>query len=306
MAAADFGVGQLPSAVLFDDGVPEVFPGDVLDPLQLREWVAREVRREDVEVVDAAVLASVARRASALAAVFVEDANDLPPVVEELAVLCDSLDVSLAVVPGRDQAAKLGVGDLPALAYFEDGVPSLYGGSVSDDVPAALEWVEDQRTADTIERVTEQMLAQLATEKEYLAVFFTGPCDERAKTDQECTRVLRELEKIDDELDAYGIPLVTTQGVKYAGIELGLRRFPCLGIFRNGHFLAFNGSSMLGEERAVLTWLLDKDTLELKGQVEEVGAAMLDRLAHDEEHLVLMAYRDVADKHTQVIARPNE
>ena len=103
-----------------------------------------------------------------------------------------------------------------------------------------LEWIEEQRTSDTIEEVTEEILLLLNNGlKEYVAVFFTGPCDERATTDQECERVLKDLEDIDDELDDYGIALVTTEDIKYAGNILGVRKFPALGIFRNGEFLEY-------------------------------------------------------------------
>ena len=52
--------------------------------------------------------------------------------------------------------------------------------------------------------------------KEYVAVFFTGPCNENAPTDQECERVLKELEEIDDELDEFGITLVSAAAVAVA------------------------------------------------------------------------------------------
>ena len=74
----------------------------------------------------------------------------------------------------------------------------------------------------------------LSTTKDYLAVAFTGPCEERAKTDLLCRSVLSGLETIDDELDAFGISLVATEDIKYAGRVLKIRRFPAVGIFRNG------------------------------------------------------------------------
>ena len=108
-----------------------------------------------------------------------------------------------------------------------------------------LEWIEEQRTSDTIEEVTEEILLLLNNGlKEYVAVFFTGPCDERATTDQECERVLKDLEDIDDELDDYGIALVTTEDIKYAGNVLGVRKFPALGIFRNGEFLEYEARKL--------------------------------------------------------------
>ncbi len=304
--AAEFGAPPegIPSAVLFRSGVPDVFPGDVLDPLELRAWVAREVRGGgggggggggDAEeaTVDAAVLRAVAKRAPALLAAFVDDDSDLPvAALDEMRSVCDHLDVSLAVVAGRSEAAVFGISAdrLPAAAYFERGVPSVYAGDPGDDPGALAEWVEDQRTSDTVEVVTEEILAYLSQSEEYLAVFFSGPCDERARTDQECRRVLADLEKIDDELDSYGVTLVTTGEVKYAGAHLGVRTFPSLGVFRNGRFLAYNGS--LRDGRDMLTWMLDRDTLELKGHVEKVGNTMLGRLVRDEPHVVVLFCRE--------------
>jgi hypothetical protein len=63
--------------------------------------------------------------------------------------------------------------------------------------------------------------------------------------DLECSRVLQELEEIDDELDDFGIPLVTTIGIKYAGTVLKVRKFPALGLFRNGHFIVHEGSLVI-------------------------------------------------------------
>ena len=109
-----------------------------------------------------------------------------------------------------------------------------------------------------------------------MAVFFTGPCNEKAETDQECERVLRELEDIDDELEDMGITLVTTEDIKYAGSVLGIRTFPCLGIFRNGDFKLYQGSLKVSV-RDLLSWLVDQETLEIEGRIEQVNARMLNR-----------------------------
>ena len=53
--------------------------------------------------------------------------------------------------------------------------------------------------------------------------------------------MLYELENIDDELDDFGITLVTTEDIKYAGRRLKVRKFPALGMFRNGRFLLYEG-----------------------------------------------------------------
>ena len=53
--------------------------------------------------------------------------------------------------------------------------------------------------------------------------------------------MLYELENIDDELDDFGITLVTTEDIKYAGRRLKVRKFPALGMFRNGRFMLYEG-----------------------------------------------------------------
>ena len=150
------------------------------------------------------------------------------------------------------------------------------------------EWIEEQRTSSTIEEVTEEILKLLAREKEYVAVFFTGPCNENAATDQECETVLHDLENIDDDLDDFGIKLVTTEDIKYAGTVLKVRRIPSLGIFRNGQFKLYEGP--LNDEDELLSWLLDEETLDLPGEIEKVNEVMLDRIVSETEKVAVLFY----------------
>ena len=131
-------------------------------------------------------------------------------------------------------------------------------------------------------------MKHLATTREYLAVFFTGPCNENAATDQECEKVLNDLENIDDDLDDFGIKLVTTEDIKYAGKVLKVNRIPSLGIFRNGMFKLYEGP--LDDESELLSWLIDKDTLDLPGTIEKVNDVMLDRLVAETEHVAILFY----------------
>ena len=45
--------------------------------------------------------------------------------------------------------------------------------------------------------------------------------------------------------------------------------------FRNGDFLLFEGN--LYDADAVLSWIMDEETLEIPGVIEEVGTRMLNR-----------------------------
>ena len=104
-------------------------------------------------------------------------------------------------------------------------------------------------------------------------LYAIGPCNENAATDQECETVLHDLENIDDDLDDFGIKLVTTEDIKYAGQVLKIRRIPSLGIFRNGQFKLYEGP--LNDESELLSWLVDTDTLDLPGTIEKVTGIIL-------------------------------
>lgn len=115
--------------------------------------------------------------------------------------------------------------------------------------------------------------------------------------------MLQDLEEIDDELDDFGIPLVTTTGIKYAGNVLKVRKFPSLGIFRNGNFLVHEGS--LDNERDLLSWLVDEETLEIPGKIEKVNSVMLENIIDEEESVVVFFYSEDYDKHEEDILKVN-
>ena len=48
--------------------------------------------------------------------------------------------------------------------YYEGGIPSIFESALEDgNGEAVREWLEEQRTEDTIEEVTEEMLQHLAS-----------------------------------------------------------------------------------------------------------------------------------------------
>ena len=93
---------------------------------------------------------------------------------------------------------------------------------------------------------------------------------------EHATNLPRELEEIDDELDDFGISLVTTEDIKYAASVLKVKHFPSLGMFRNGHFKVYEGSLKVNV-RELLSWMVDKGTLEIQGRIEQVNEKMLRR-----------------------------
>lgn len=289
--AEEFGVGlsNLPMVLLFDNGIPDEYSGDLSNVATLKTWLKEELESTDIDLLDVVTMEKVVAGGSPFVIMFVDDPTRVLNSEAAILKVADKYDIGLAKVEGL--SSKYGIDVVPTFVYFEDGVPSLFdddGEELDSDPDALVEWIEEQRTSSTIEKVTEEILKLLSISKEYVAVFFTGPCNENAATDQECERVLNELETIDDELDNFGITIVTTEDIKYAGTVLKVRRIPSLGIFRNGDFIAYEGS--LVDESELLSWLVDKETLDIPGTIEKVNDVMLEGLVTESDNVVVLFY----------------
>ena len=288
----------------------------------LSKWVKEELESIEVDVLDFRTMEKVVQGGNPFVIMFVDDHKKELNSEKAVLKMADKYGIGVAKVDGL--APKYGINIVPTFVYFEDGLPSIFDeeGEELDNDPEGMEyrkkglyiftnffslyvllhiiyfwfwfssglseWIEEQRTSSTIEEVTEELLKLLASTREYVAVFFTGPCNENAATDQECERVLNDLENIDDELDDFGIKLVTTEDIKYAGKVLKINRIPSLGIFRNGQFKLYEGP--LDDESELLSWLIDKDTLELPGMIEKVNEVMLDRIVSESDNVAVLFY----------------
>ena len=278
----------MPTLVFLQDGIPEEYTGDLTSSASLLDWLTAEVNADEVELIGLGMLKKIVKTGNSLAVVFSLTENHGIPGIDKIHALCKNLDVPIVQIVGSEGPKRLGIDTLPGLVYYESRVPAVFEGDLSH-TDTVIDWVMEQRTADTIEEVTEEILRGLVLEVEYVAVVFTGPCDEAAKN-TECEEILEELETIDDEVDGYGIVFVTTEDIKYAGNQLKIRSFPALGIFRNGNFMQYTGS--LYEAASVFSWLVDKETIEIPGRIEEVGRTMLARILEDERDVLCFFYED--------------
>ena len=274
--------------MFLQESIPELFRGDLKNTKAVQEWLVQEVQADEIERIDLKLLKKIIKTGNTIAVLFSAGDDHGVKGIHTIHNSCKSLDVPIVHIVGSAGPKMIGIEDLPALVYYENKVPAVFEGSLAktDEV---LDWIMEQRTADTIEEVTEEILLSLIQEVEYVAVVFTGPCDEAARN-TECEEILEELETIDDEIDDYGIVFVTTEDIKFAGNELKLRVFPALGIFRNGEFMLYSGN--LYDPEVALSWLIDKDTLEIPGQIEEVGEKMLGKVLNDDKDVLTFFYKE--------------
>lgn len=68
----------------------------------------------------------------------------------------------------------VGLDTLPAVVYFEKGIPNVYDGDLEEE-DDFLQWLVDQLEKDEIEDVTDEMLDKLIAEGKTLAVLFCMP-----------------------------------------------------------------------------------------------------------------------------------
>lgn len=100
----------------------------------------------------------------------------------------------------------------------------------------------------------------------------------------DCDKVLKQLESIDDELDETGIMFVTTEDISVAK-KYNVKTFPSLVFFRNQEPLTYEGD--IEDEDEVLLWLTDERTLEIPGKIEEVNPKMLETILDENDYVIV-------------------
>lgn len=117
--------------------------------------------------------------------------------------------------------------------------------------------------------------------------FSSGLCAD--DDDDECDLIREKLEKIDHILDDHGIVFVATLELEVAR-ENKIKRFPALGLFKNGEFVKFDGD--LTQEISVLRWLTSYETLDIPERIEEVNEVMLAKRVKVTDSMFVFFYED--------------
>ncbi|XP_045026962.1 uncharacterized protein LOC116925152 isoform X6 [Daphnia magna] len=286
--AKEYGIDHLPSLVYFENTIPSLFVGDLKNEESVLAWLTHQVESDEIEDVTDEMLDMLIEKSPSLAAFFYDKNKPAHlAVLKELENIddeCDSNDIAFVKISNLDEAKEYGLDELPALVYFENRIPSVYEGNLSEE-EQVLSWLVEQKNSDTIEELTDELLENIIKTNEYVVVYFSGPCEEG----QKCDSILDQLEEIDDEADEHGIHLVTTEEVEFAK-RYGIKTFPTLAFFRNQDPLIYKGD--ISDEKKVLAWFTDQGNLELADQIEEVNEKMLKKLIGSSAHVVAFFYEE--------------
>ncbi|XP_060833946.1 uncharacterized protein LOC132917289 isoform X2 [Rhopalosiphum padi] len=280
-AASSFGLKSVPAVVYFEKQIPNIYDGDIENEDALLHWLIDQLQKDEIEDITNEMMDRLIKEGKNIAVLFYDNndkksqkaLNELENIDDE----CDTLGIVFVKIDDDEEAKLYGIEELPALLYFENGVPTLYNGNLEDE-DKVLEWLSYQIKHDEIEDVTDEMLDILINKLSNVAVLFYD------KNQKKSQKVLVELENIDDECDQSGIAFVKICNIDEAR-EYGITTVPKLMYFEKRIPHLYNGDLLKEEE--VLSWLIHQKR---HSEIPEVTDEIVDKLIESEAYLAVLFY----------------
>ena len=298
-AAEKYGIKKLPAILFFKFQVPTQYTGDMMNEEQVLKWFVDQQETDEIEDVNSRTLKSLIDNSESLAVLFYDSDSPKSAVVlkelEEIDDDAEKYDIPFVKIDDDAMAKEYGLDDeLPILVYFENRLPTVYEGDLTDE-EVVLQWLIKQKTEDTVEEVTEEILEDLIVEREYVLVFFApNNC-------KECDDILhKSLETIDDDTDEHGILLVTTDDLNLAKKQAKVNKFPALILFRNGEAVQYKGD--LKKPDAILKWVTSEEALDKPDEIEEVNEKMLDKMLEKSPYVAVLFTKEKCNECDKVLA----
>uniref|UniRef100_A0A903ZH00 Thioredoxin domain-containing protein n=1 Tax=Anopheles quadriannulatus TaxID=34691 RepID=A0A903ZH00_ANOQN len=282
----EYGIDEVPAIVYFEKQIPNVYDDDLTDEEEILEWLLSQLEKDEIEDVTDEMLDKLIKEGKSIAVLFYDNndkksekvLNELENIDDE----CDQLGINFVKMDDVEEAKDYGVTKFPKLVYFEQGIPTVYEGSLEQEEDV-LEWLERQTSSDEIEDVTDEMLDMIVEKMQHVAVLFY---DKDSKTSQ---KVLAELENIDDECDQNDIAFVKIDDDNEAK-EWGIEELPTMILFERGIPHIYEGDLLKEEE--LLGWLVHQKR---HSEIPEITDEMKDKLMQMYDHVAIIFY-DKDDK----------
>ncbi|XP_026322362.1 uncharacterized protein LOC113231978 isoform X3 [Hyposmocoma kahamanoa] len=285
-AADAFGIDHIPAIVYFEKQIPNVYDGDLENEEEILEWLVDQLEKDEIEDVTDEMLDKLIKDGKTVAVLFYDNndrksqkvLNELENIDDE----CDQLGIAFVKIDNDDEAKEYGIEKVPALLYFEKGIPTYYEGNLEEE-DKVLQWLRYQIESDEIEDITDEMLDMIIDKMQYVAVLFYD------KDQKKSQKILAELENIDDECDQNDIAFVKIDDDKEAK-EYGIESIPTMVFFEKGIPHIYEGDLMKEDE--LFGWLLHQKR---HSEIPEVTDEMMDKLIEATQYLAVIFY-DKDDK----------
>ncbi|XP_015185696.1 PREDICTED: uncharacterized protein LOC107071316 isoform X2 [Polistes dominula] len=297
--AKEYGIDHLPTLVYFEDKIPAIYEGDLLNEDEVLEWLIEQKNTATIEEVTDEILTDLISEHEYVVVYFsgnCDEGDSCDNVLLELENIDDELDeAGIIFVTTEDLplAKKYGIKSFPTLAFFRNKEPLIYPGDLGDE-DEVLSWITDENTLEIpgkIEEVNSKLLENILDENDYVVVFFYKEGDKKSQ------KILQELENIDDECEEKNIDFVkiSDEGIEK---EYDLPGLPALAFYRH-KFRQFYTGDMMHEE-AILDWVLDLRS-STPDVIESADRKTLQTLINDVEHLAVFFYDDDCDTCAEIL-----
>ncbi|XP_072939363.1 uncharacterized protein hlk isoform X2 [Epargyreus clarus] len=291
--AKEYGIDHLPSLVYFEENIPAIYEGDLMNEDEVLEWLIEQKNSATIEEVTDEILSDLIEEHEYVVVYFsgnCEEGDECDNILDELENIDDELDeTGIIFVTTEDMslAKKYGIKTFPTLVFFRNKEPLIYKGDIEDE-DEVLAWLTDEDTLEIpgkIEEVNSRMLEKILEENDHVVVFFYKENDKKSQ------KILSELENIDDECEEKDIDFVKTsdEGVDK---EYDLPDLPALAFYRHKFRTIYEGDLM--HEEAILKWVLELHDSQ-PDVIENVDRKTLKDLIDDVEHLAVFFYSEDCD-----------
>ncbi|XP_059615096.1 uncharacterized protein LOC132260781 isoform X3 [Phlebotomus argentipes] len=287
--AKEYGLDHLPALVYFEEKIPSVYPGDLMNEDEVLEWLLLQKETASIEEVTDEILQELIDEHEYVVVYFTgpcESGERCDNFLEDLENIDDELDeAGIIFVRTEDVslAKKYSIRNLPQVVLFRNKEPVLYKGGEDED--EVLTWLTDENTLEIpgkIEEVNVKMLEKILGENDHIVVFFYEEGDKKSQ------KIINELENIDDECEEKDIDFVKTSDDDIQE-EYDLPNLPCLVFYRNKFRTIYSGNLMKEEE--ILEWVLELYESP-PDEIETVDRKTLQVLINEVEHLAVFFYDD--------------
>ncbi|XP_046739138.1 uncharacterized protein LOC124407223 isoform X2 [Diprion similis] len=297
--AKEFGIDHLPTLVYFEEKIPAIYEGDLLNEDEVLKWLIEQKNTATIEEVTDEILVDLIDEHEYVVVYFsgnCEEGDECDKTLLELENIDDELDeTGIIFVTTEDTgvAKKHGIKTFPTLAFFRNKDPLIYSGDI-DDEDEVLSWVTDENTLQIpgkIEEVNSKMLENILDENDHVVIFFYREGDKKSQ------KILQELENIDDECEEKDIDFVkiSDEGIER---EYDLPTLPALAFYRHKFRQIYAGDMM--HEEAILEWVLELHSSQ-PDIIESVDRKTLQLLINDVEHLAVFFYDDKCEKCPEIL-----
>lgn len=178
--AKEYGLDHLPAMVYFENKIPAIYEGDLMNEDEVLEWLVLQKNSATIEEVTDEILSELIEAHEYVVVYFTGDCEEgekCDKILDDLENIDDELDeagIIFVTTEETDIAKKYGIKNLPKLVFFRNKDPLVYSGDL-DDEDEVLAWLTDENTLEIpgkIEEVNMKMLEKILAENDHIVVFF--------------------------------------------------------------------------------------------------------------------------------------